>query len=66
MAPGDAAREKRAVWEGKKTRTKSGLTKSDLMRNKTGKIVSKKQHAAGMRLYARGKKEGWLAAPFTR
>ena len=42
--------EKRAVWEGKLNRTKSGLTKGDLMENKYGKIVSKRQHAAGRRL----------------
>ena len=66
MAPGDAAREKRDVWSGRLSRTRSGLTKSDLMLNKAGKVVSKRQHAAGKRLYQRGKAEGWLASPFTR
>ena len=36
------------------------------MLNKHGKVVSKRQHAAGKRLYQRGKAEGWLAKPFTR
>lgn len=66
MAPGDAAREKRAVFEGRLQRTKTGLTKNQLMRNKHGKIISKAKHAAGKRLQARGKAEGWLAKPFTK
>ena len=66
MAPGDAAREKRAVYEGRLQRTKTGLTKSQLMRNKNGKIISKAKYEAGKRLHARGKREGWLAQPFTR
>lgn len=66
MAPGDAAREKKAVWEGRLSRTKTGLTKSQLMRNKQGKIISKAKYEAGKRLHARGKREGWLAKPFTR
>lgn len=60
---GEAAREKRAVYEGRLPRTKGGLTRSELMENKSGKIVSRKQHAAGKRLHARGLQEGWLAPP---
>lgn len=60
---GEAAREKRAVYEGRLPRTKGGLTRDDLMENKSGKIVSRKQHAAGKRLHARGLQEGWLAPP---
>lgn len=36
------------------------------MLNKAGKVVSKRQHAAGKALQARGRKEGWLAKPFAR
>lgn len=61
---GEAAREKRAVWDGRLTKTKGGLTRADLMENKSGKIVSRKQHAAGKRLHARGVQEGWLAPAF--
>lgn len=60
---GEAAREKRAVFEGRLTKTKGGLTRADLMENKTGKVVSKKQHAAGKRLHAKGLQEGWLHPP---
>lgn len=37
------------VWRGCRHHTKSGQKKSDLMKNKRGKIVSKKQHAAGVK-----------------
>merc|ERR1711894_390882 len=42
---------KAAVFRGFKEKTKTGFTKSDLMKNKFGKVVSKKQHAAGVRNY---------------
>ena len=60
---GEAAREKRAVWDGRLAKTKGGLTREQLMESKSGKIVSKKQHAAGKRLHARGLQEGWLHSP---
>jgi aspartyl-tRNA synthetase len=44
-------RAKASVWLGRKEKTSSGLKKSDLMKSKTGKIVSKKQHAAGKKAY---------------
>ena len=34
-----------AVWNGEKKRTSGGLTKSDLTKNRHGKIVSKKKSA---------------------
>lgn len=37
------------VFHGNADRTPGGLVKDDLMKNKHGKIVSKKQHEAGMR-----------------
>merc|ERR1711964_780787 len=51
----------RRVWAGKLNKTKGGLTKGDLCKNKIGKIVSKKQHAKGQKLFKSylGK---WVAA----
>merc|ERR1719350_1774931 len=46
------AKGKRArvtVFHGNKEKTATGLKKSDLMKSKTGKIVSKKAHAAGLK-----------------
>ena len=34
------------VWRGELKRTKGGLTKADLMKNKSGKIVSRRRSAA--------------------
>merc|ERR1712139_175971 len=44
-------RSKLVVFTGGKEKTKSGLKKSDLMKNKRGKIVSKKENAAGKKSY---------------
>ena len=63
---GEVAREKRLVFEGRLPRTRSGLTREDLMQNKNGRIVSRKRHAAGKRLHALGTKEGWLHPPIRR
>lgn len=39
--------ERRQVWEGKATKTSSGMKRHQLHKNpKTGKIVSKKKHMA--------------------
>merc|ERR1712066_477425 len=38
---------KRDIWQGKKLKTKKGLRKEDLMKNKEGKIVSKKKSQKG-------------------
>merc|ERR1712124_72035 len=53
-------RAKASVWLGNKEKTTSGLKKSDLMKSKSGKLVSKKAHAAGKKAYANIK--GWTAA----
>merc|ERR1712032_149443 len=45
IAKGKRARA--SVFGGRKEKTLSGLKKSDFMKNKNGKIVTKKQHAAG-------------------
>merc|ERR1719310_2077302 len=42
---------KAVVFRGGKEKTASGLKKSDLMRSRTGKLVSKKSHAAGKKAY---------------
>ena len=44
---------KRLVWAGKLAKTAGGLSKADLIKNKHGKIVSKK-------LSQRGHKCGWM------
>merc|ERR1719159_1947435 len=49
VASGRLARS--VVFRGSKERTKTGLTREMLMRNKRGKIVSKRQSAAGKRKY---------------
>ena len=38
---------KAVVFRGSKEKTSTGLKKADLMKTKTGKIVTKKRHAAG-------------------
>merc|ERR1712199_49737 len=53
-------RAKASVWLGGKEKTVGGLKKSDLMKSKTGKLVSKKAHAAGKKAYANIK--GWTVA----
>merc|ERR1719313_1952275 len=58
IAKGKFARS--VVFRGTKAKTSSGLTKGDLIKNKRGKIVTKKSLAAGKKAYANIK--GWLAA----
>merc|ERR1712216_978051 len=58
IAKGKMARS--VVFRGTKAKTYTGLTKSDLMKNKNGKIVSKKSSAAGKKSYANIK--GWTVA----
>merc|ERR1712054_610806 len=41
------------VLKGLKVRTKGGMRAADLMKNKNGKVVSKKRHAQGMKAYER-------------
>lgn len=44
---------KAEVWHGTAKHTPGGLTKDDLVKNKNGKIVSKKKQAAGRRAFAK-------------
>ena len=53
-------RGKAAVFLGSKEKTKTGLKKSDLIKSKSGKIVSKKASAAGKKAFA--KLMGWSVA----
>ena len=51
-----------AVWEGRKEKTSGGLRKGDLIKNRQGRIVSKKKSAVAKRLnnlgsHLRGKKK---------
>merc|ERR1711972_378704 len=54
------ARARAAVFAGGKEKTYTGLKKTDLMKSKSGKIVTRKSHAAGVRAYVHIK--GWTAA----
>merc|ERR1712216_307904 len=49
------------VFRGSKAKTTGGLTKSDLIKNKQGRIVSKKQSAKGKALFAQYAKS-WITA----
>merc|ERR1712137_1430307 len=44
-------RGKVSVFKGTKVKTVGGLKKSDLMKNKSGKIVSKAKYAAGKKAF---------------
>merc|ERR1719453_2326177 len=50
IAKGKRARS--AVFDGRKEKTISGMTKAQLTKNKAGKIVSKAQSALGRKRYA--------------
>ena len=47
LTPG---RAKALVWKGKLKKTPSGLTKKDLVKNKYGKVVSRKKHSLGRKM----------------
>merc|ERR1712232_1374580 len=46
-------RGKSSVWRGSKTKTVGGLKKTDLLKNKNGKVVSKKMHLNGKKAWKR-------------
>ena len=46
---------KAKVWHGNADHTAGRLKKEDLMKNKSGRIVSKKKHALGKIAFARNK-----------
>jgi hypothetical protein len=51
---------KAQVFHGSAHHTKGGLTRKDLIRNKRGKIVSRKQAAAGKKAFSRLRKLGYV------
>merc|ERR1712203_436264 len=55
-------RAKAAVLAGRKEKTSSGLKKSDLVKSKTGKIVSKKASASRKKLFQGSKAQKWINA----
>nr|AFY23229.1 dinoflagellate viral nucleoprotein DVNP.7 [Hematodinium sp. SG-2012] len=54
-------RAKSSVFRGTKEKTTGGLTKSGLVKNKLGKVVSKKKHELGKKIYGKGIKK-WIDA----
>ncbi|CAE8627462.1 unnamed protein product [Polarella glacialis] len=53
-------RGKSSVFRGTKVKTSGGLKKSDLIKSKSGKVVSRKSSAAGKKAY--GNIKGWTVA----
>jgi hypothetical protein len=54
---------KSQVFRGVRLKTKTaGQTKSELMKNKRGKIVSKKSHANGKKVYKKNGLAKWTKA----
>merc|ERR1712072_733580 len=51
---------KLVVFRGNKSKTTGGLQKSDLVKNKSGRIVSRKQSALGKKAYSHIR--GWTVA----
>jgi len=56
-----AVGSKAEVWHGSAKHTSGGLTKSDLMKTKKGRIVSRKKHAAGKKALKNLVKAGYKA-----
>ncbi len=52
---------KAEVYHGTAKHTSGGLKKSDLMKTKRGRIVSKKKHAAGQKAIKKLRKMGYVA-----
>merc|ERR1712061_227303 len=55
-------RGKASVFSGRKQKTVSGLTKDKLMKNKAGKVVSKKASAAAKARYVKNGLKAWADA----
>merc|ERR1719277_1839070 len=55
-------RAKSSVFKGSKVKTSGGLKKTDLMKNKSGKIVSKKASAAAKKKKSYKKIMAWSSA----
>merc|ERR1712025_550132 len=55
-------RAKSSVFRGTKAKTASGLQKSDLTKNKNGRVVSRKQSARGKAVFKKNGLDKWAAA----
>merc|ERR1739840_17137 len=55
-------RSRFSVFSGQKTKTKTGLTKDKLIRNKKGKIVTKQSSAAGKKAFVKNGLKTWADA----
>merc|ERR1712051_344882 len=53
---------KLVVFRGSKEKTSGGLTKTQLVKNKTGKVVSKAASASSRKRYAGSKAQAWVKA----
>merc|ERR1711877_19023 len=60
IAKGKRARS--SVFRGTKEKTQSGLAKSDMMKSRSGKIVSKKASAASKKRFATSALKKWCDA----
>merc|ERR1712107_31695 len=60
IAKGKLARS--TVFRGTKEKTKTGMTKAMLIKNKNGKIVSKKASAYAKKMYATSGAKKWAEA----
>lgn len=49
------------VWHGNAKKTSGGLTKNNLMKNKHGRIVSRRKHSSGKKSIKRLRKLGYVA-----
>jgi hypothetical protein len=56
-----ATGSKAQVWHGTAKHTSGGLTKNNLMKNKHGRIVSKRKHSLGKKSIKNLKKMGYVA-----
>ena len=52
---------KAQVWHGTAKKTSGGLTKSDLIKNKHGRIVSRRKHTMGKKSIKHLRKLGYIA-----
>ncbi len=56
-----AVGSKAQVWHGTARHTSGGLTRKDLMKTRSGRIVSRRKHALGKKAIKTLKKMGYIA-----
>ena len=64
MARSKVVGSRAEVWHGTAEKTSGGLKKADLMKNKYGRIVSRKRHEQGKVAYRQNSAS--MAAPFSK